>query len=146
MKYFYDAQGAGSGKLFIDLTILSMRQIDIFRFRLLLKPIVSHLMKEIAMLSPEAKQTVAVELKKFATDLQLSDAQKDKLHTALEGAREKLDEIRKAHPDLTKADVIEKLHSVRATAREHLVKFFTPEQLKKWDAEVTKAKSFLGIG
>jgi protein CpxP len=100
----------------------------------------------IAMLSPEAKEKVAAELKRFATELQLSDAQKTQLHTALESAREKLEEIRKVHPDLTKADVVEKLKAVRAVARDHLVKFFTPEQLKKWDAEVAKAKGFLGIG
>ena len=28
--------------------------------------------------------------------------------------------------------------------RERVEKFFTPEQLTKWDAEVTKAKEFLG--
>ena len=98
------------------------------------------------MLSSEAKQVVATELKRFATDLHLSDAQKGQLETALEHARERLDEIRKAHPDLTKADVIEKLKAVRASARERLVNFLTPEQLKKWDAEVAKAKGFLGIG
>lgn len=98
------------------------------------------------MLSPEAKQAVAAEVKRFAADLQLSDAQKEQLHTALENGRERLEEIRKEHPDLTKADVIEKLKSVRGAARERLVKFLTPEQLKKWDAEVAKAKGFLGVG
>jgi protein CpxP len=101
---------------------------------------------EITMLSPEAKEKVAAELKRFAAELHLSDAQKNQLHTALESAREKLDEIRKMHPDITKADVVEKLKAVRVTAREHLVKFFTPEQLTKWDAEVAKAKGFLGVG
>jgi periplasmic protein CpxP/Spy len=98
------------------------------------------------MLSTEAKQVVATELKRFATDLHLSDAQKGQLETALEHARERLDEIRKAHPDLTKADVIEKLKAVRVSARERLVNFLTPEQLKKWDAELEKAKGFLGVG
>ena len=98
------------------------------------------------MLSTEAKQVVATELKRFATDLHLSDAQKAQLETALEHARERLDEIRKAHPDLTRADVIEKLKAVRASARERLVHFLTPDQLKKWDAEIEKAKGFLGVG
>ena len=98
------------------------------------------------MLSPEAKLAVAAEVKRFAADLQLSDAQKEQLHTALENGRERLEEIRKEHPDLTKADVIEKLKSVRGAARERLVKFLTPEQLTKWDAEVAKAKGFLGVG
>jgi hypothetical protein len=97
------------------------------------------------MLSPDAKQAVAAELKRFAGDLKLSDDQKSKLNTALENAREKLDEIRQAHPDLTRADVIEKLKSVRGQARERLVNFLTPEQLAKWDAEIAKARTFLGI-
>ena len=97
------------------------------------------------MLSPDAKQAVAAELKRIAGDLNLSDDQKSKLHTALENAREKLDEIRQANPDMTRADVIAKLKSVRVTARERLVNFLTPEQLGKWDAEMAKAKTFLGI-
>jgi hypothetical protein len=28
--------------------------------------------------------------------------------------------------------------------RERVEKFFTPEQLAKWDAEIAKAKTFLG--
>ena len=98
------------------------------------------------MLSPDAKQAVAAELKRFAGDLSLSDDQKSKLQTALENAREKLDEIRQANPDMSRADVIAKLKSVRVTARERLVGFLTPEQLGKWDAEMAKAKTFLGIG
>ena len=98
------------------------------------------------MLSPDAKQAVAAELKRFAGDLSLSDDQKSKLQTALENAREKLDEIRQANPDMSRADVIAKLKSVRGTARERLVNFLTPEQLGKWDAEMAKAKTFLGIG
>jgi len=97
------------------------------------------------MLSPEAKQAVATELKRFAGDLNLSDDQKSKLQTALENARERIEEIRQTNPDLTRADVITKLKSVRGAARERLVQFLTPEQLGKWDAELAKAKSFLGI-
>jgi periplasmic protein CpxP/Spy len=97
------------------------------------------------MLSPDARQAVAAELKRIAGDLNLSDEQKSKLHTALEHAREKLDEIRQANPDMTRADVIAKLKSVRGSARERVVNFLTPEQLGKWDAEMAKAKTFLGI-
>lgn len=97
------------------------------------------------MLSADAKQVVATELKRIAGDLNLSEDQKSQLHTALERAREKLDEIRQANPDMTRADVIAKLKSVRVTARERLVNFLTPEQLKKWDAEIAQAKTFLGI-
>lgn len=97
------------------------------------------------MLSPEAKQAVATELKRFAGELNLSDDQKSKLQQALENAREKIEQVRQANPDLTKADVIAKLKSVRGAARERVVQFLTPEQLSKWDAEMSKAKSFLGI-
>jgi hypothetical protein len=101
--------------------------------------------QENQMISPEAKEAVAAELKRFAATLNLSEDQKTQLHTSLEQAREKLDEIRKYNPDLTTADAIAKLKAVRVTARERVVKFFTPEQLTKWDAEVAKTKTFLGI-
>lgn len=95
-------------------------------------------------LSPEAVEVVQNELKRFATDLNLSEDQKTRLKSALEGARERLDEIRKNNPDITKADVITKLKEVRAPLRERVVSFLTPDQLTKWDAEVAKAKAFLG--
>jgi periplasmic protein CpxP/Spy len=95
-------------------------------------------------LSPEAVEAVQSELKRFATDLNLSEDQKTQLKSALENAREKLDEIRKNNPDITRADVIEKLKGARAPLRERVVAFLTPEQLTKWDAEVSKAKAFLG--
>jgi hypothetical protein len=96
------------------------------------------------MLSPEARQAVASELKRFAGDLNLSDDQKSKLRTALESARERIDEIRQANADVSSADVIAKLKSVRGSARERLTQFLTPEQLAKWDAEMARARSFLG--
>jgi hypothetical protein len=37
------------------------------------------------------------------------------------------------------------LKEVRAPLRERVAAFLTPEQLTKWDAEVAKAKAFLGI-
>jgi len=95
-------------------------------------------------LSPEAVEAVKSELKRFATDLNLSEDQKTKLKSALENAREKLDEIRKNNPDITKADVVAKLKGARAPLRERVVAFLTAEQLTKWDAEVSKAKAFLG--
>jgi len=95
-------------------------------------------------LSPEAMEAVQSELRRFAADLNLSEDQKTRLKAALEGARERLDDIRKAHPDVTRADVIAKLKEVRGPLRERVVAFLTPEQLTKWDAEVAKAKAFLG--
>ncbi len=64
-------------------------------------------------MKPETANFVETELKQFAADLNLSDAQKAQLKTALENAREKLDEIRQNHPDVTRADVIAKIKSER---------------------------------
>ena len=96
-------------------------------------------------MNAETRQIVETELKRFAVDLNLSDEQKAQLKTGLETAREKLDEAREKNPNLTRADVLAKLMAERSTLRERVVKFFTPEQLAKWDAEVAKAKTFLGL-
>jgi periplasmic protein CpxP/Spy len=66
------------------------------------------------------------------------------LQSALERAEAKFAEIRKANPNVTSADVITKLAGARDQIREHVVAFLTPEQLTKWDAEISKAKTFLG--
>lgn len=96
-------------------------------------------------LSPDAMQSIQTELKTFTTDLNLSDEQKAKVKQALEGAREKVEEYRKTHPDTTKEDIVAKAREHRSNIRQRLSSFLTPEQLTKWDAEVAKAKSFLGI-
>jgi transcription initiation factor TFIIIB Brf1 subunit/transcription initiation factor TFIIB len=96
------------------------------------------------MLSDEAKNAVKSELTQFASSLNLSDDQKSRLKTALENAREKLEDMRKDNPNISKADVIAKLKEARAPLRERISSFLTPDQLSKWDAEVAKAKSFLG--
>jgi phage shock protein A len=95
-------------------------------------------------MKPEVAKIVESELKQFATELNLSDTQKSQLKTALENARQKMDEIREKHPDVSKADVIAKLGEVRSSMRERVVKFLTPEQLVKWDAKIATAKTFLG--
>jgi protein CpxP len=92
----------------------------------------------------ELIEVVETELKRFGTDLNLSDAQKSQLKTALENAHEKIDEIRAKNPNISRADIVSKLKDVRGNVRERVEKFLTPEQLTKWDAEVTKAKEFLG--
>ena len=92
----------------------------------------------------EMIEVVETELKRFAKDLNLSDAQKSQLKTALENAHEKIEEIREKNPNISKADVVAKLKENRGALRERVVKFLTPDQLTKWDAEVTKAKTFLG--
>jgi periplasmic protein CpxP/Spy len=95
-------------------------------------------------LTPEQRDMVANELKKFATDLNLSEDQKQKLHTFLSEASEKLHEYRQQNPNVSKEDLIKKVADNRAAIRQRLVNFLTSEQLTKWDAEVAKAKEFLG--
>jgi protein CpxP len=100
--------------------------------------------KEAINMTAEARTKIESELKRFGADLNLSDAQKTQLRTALEKAEDRIEEIRKDHPDVTRADVVKKLVAARDQIREHITKFLNPDQLKKWDAEVAKAKSFLG--
>ena len=95
-------------------------------------------------MTTEAKTKIEDELKKFGADLNLSDAQKSQLRTALEKAEDKIEEYRSTNPNVTRADVIKKLAGERDQIRAKVVSFLTPEQLKKWDAAVAKAKSFMG--
>ena len=95
-------------------------------------------------LSMEQGEAIRNELRRFAGDLNLSEEQKTKLHEQLAFAAGRLHEYKKSHPDVTRQDVINALRSHRTELREGLERFLTPEQLKTWDAEVTKAKEFLG--
>jgi len=95
-------------------------------------------------LTPEEREQVTAELKRFGADLQLTDDQKAKLQEFLTEARAKVAEYRQANPNATKADIIKQVAANRDQLRQRLVNFLNPEQLKKWDAEVTKAKEFLG--
>jgi predicted nucleic acid-binding Zn-ribbon protein len=100
--------------------------------------------EECVFMRAELIEVVETELRKFATDLNLSDEQKSQLKTALEKAHERIDEIRAKNPNASRADVVAKLKEARGTIRERVEKFFTPEQLAKWDSGVSKAKTFLG--
>ena len=95
-------------------------------------------------MTTEARTKIVDEVKRFAADLNLSESQKSQLQTAYEKAEDRIEEIRKANPDVTRADVIKKLVAARDQIREHIVKFLTPDQLKKWDAEMSKGRTFLG--
>jgi hypothetical protein len=96
-------------------------------------------------LSADAREAIKTEAQRFAQDLSLSDDQKTRLKTALENAREKIEDYRQSHPDVSKMDLLAKVRDARVPLRAMLTGFLTPDQLTKWDAEVTKAKSFLGI-
>ena len=95
-------------------------------------------------LTAEQREQVATELKRFAGDLNLTNEQKEKLHTALAEAREKVGDYLRNNPNTTKADIIAKVKANRDEIRQRVVNFLTPEQLSKWDSEVAKAKEFLG--
>ena len=95
-------------------------------------------------LSNVEREEVATELRRFASDLNLTDDQKQKLHVALTEAREKIAEYIQQNPNTTKADVISKVVANRDAIRQRVVSFLSPEQLKKWDDEKAKAKEFLG--
>lgn len=96
------------------------------------------------MIGAEAKEAATTNSRRLSFSLSFTEDQKTQLHTALESALENFDEIRKSNSDLTKVKVVDRLRSVRTTARERAVKFLTPDQLTKWDAEVSKARTSLG--
>jgi hypothetical protein len=100
--------------------------------------------ERIMPLTQEQRDMVVDELKRFATDLSLSEDQKQKLHGFLSEASEKLQEYKQQNPNVSKEDLIRKVADNRAMIRQRLVNFLTPEQLTKWDAAAAKAKEFLG--
>jgi anti-sigma regulatory factor (Ser/Thr protein kinase) len=95
-------------------------------------------------ITTEEREQVMTELKRFAQELNLTDPQKEKLHTALVEGREKVAEYLKKNPNTTRADIIARVKEHRTEIRQRVVNFLSPDQLTKWDAEVAKAKEFLG--
>ena len=95
-------------------------------------------------LTSEQRDIVASELKGIATDLNLSEEQKEKLRTSLSEAYEKVQEYKLQNPNASSEDLIKRVADNRASIRQRVVNFLTPEQLTKWDTEVAKAKEFLG--
>ena len=95
-------------------------------------------------MSPETLDAVTTELKRIGQSLNLSDDQKTQLRTILAQKLAKIQEIRQQDPNVSQQDLIQKVKAMRGSLREHAVKFLTPEQLQKWDAEVSKAREFLG--
>ena len=95
-------------------------------------------------ITSEEREQVISELKRFGQDLNLTDQQKEKLQTNLMEAREKLADYMKKNPGTTRADIIAKVKEHRSELRQRVENFLSADQLKKWDAEVAKAKEFLG--
>ena len=81
-------------------------------------------------MTPHVKSRIEDEVRRIATDLNLSDAQKAQMRAALENAEGKLE--------------TDSPGRVRDSIREQVTKILTPQQLTKWDAEMAKAKTFLG--
>ncbi len=48
------------------------------------------------------------------------------------------------HPGVSRSDIAKELSSRRDEIRQRVVNFLNPDQLKMWDAEIVKAKQFLG--
>lgn len=95
-------------------------------------------------LTTEQRDQIAAEVKRFSADLQLTSDQQEKLQTAFQNARGRLGDYMQDHPNVTKAEIVKEVSSHRDQIRQRVVNFLNPEQLKKWDAEVSKAKEFLG--
>jgi len=82
-------------------------------------------------MTPDVRSRIEDEVRRSATELNLSDTQKSQLRTAFENAEAKLDENNAPG-------------KVRDSIREQVTKILTPQQLTKWDAEMSKARTFLG--
>jgi hypothetical protein len=82
-------------------------------------------------MTPDVKSRIEDEVRRFATELNLSDTQKSQLRTVFENAEAKLDG---SNPP----------SKVRDSIREQVTKILTSQQLTKWDAEMSKARTFLG--
>ena len=95
-------------------------------------------------ITSQEREQVAAELKRFGQDLNLTDQQREKLQSALVDARERVAEYLKSHPNTSRADIVAKVKENRAEIRQRVVNFLSPDQLTKWDAEMAKAKEFLG--
>lgn len=95
-------------------------------------------------ITSQEREQVVSELKRFAQDLNLTEQQKEKLQTALVGAREKLADYLKKNPNTSRADIVAMVKQHRDEIRQHIANFLSPDQLTKWTAEMAKAKEFLG--
>ena len=84
------------------------------------------------------------ELKRIAQGLNFTEQQVERLQSALGQAREGVTQYIKNHPNATRADIIAKVKERRVEIGQRVEILLSLEQLAKWDAEMTKAKEFLG--
>jgi periplasmic protein CpxP/Spy len=95
-------------------------------------------------LTSEQRDTIATELKSLVSSLNLSDDQKQRLQGFMTEASEKVQEYKQQNPNASREDLLKKVAENRTAIRQRLVNFLTPDQLSNWDAEISKAKEFLG--
>jgi len=95
-------------------------------------------------MTPDELNNVVAEVKRFASELNLSDQQRDQLKSFLTDKYEKLQEYKAQNPNVSKDDIAQFIAKNRSAGREKLEKFLTPDQLTKWDAAVAKAKDAIG--
>ena len=95
-------------------------------------------------LTQEQRDAVVSELKRIGAGLNLSEEQKQKVQDFMTEASERLQEYKQQNPNASRDDLIKKVNDNRANLRQRLESFLTPEQLTKWDAEIAKAKEFVG--
>ena len=95
-------------------------------------------------LTSEQRDTIATELKSLVSSLNLSDDQKQRLQGFMTEASEKVQEYKQQNPNASREDLLKKVAENRTAIRQRLVNFLTPDQLSKWDAEISRAKEFLG--
>ncbi|MGB6193046.1 MAG: hypothetical protein WBF42_11295 [Terracidiphilus sp.] len=95
-------------------------------------------------ITSQEREQVASELQRFGKDLNLTDQQKEKLHSAMVDAREKIADYLKKNPNTSRADIVAHVKAHRDEIRQRIGNFLSPEQLNKWNAEIAKAKEFLG--
>jgi len=95
-------------------------------------------------LTQEQRDAVVSELKRIGAGLNLSEEQKQKVQDFMTEASERLQEYKQQNPNASRDDLIKKINDNRTNLRQRLENFLTPEQLTKWDAEIAKAKEFVG--
>lgn len=94
-------------------------------------------------LTPEQTKQLTDELTRFGKELALSPEQKTQLGPVLGDQMDKIGSLNK-DTSLTKESKLAKYNDIRKAGYEQIKKILSPEQLKKWDAEMAKAKDFLG--
>ena len=86
-------------------------------------------------ITPEERERVESEVKRYAKDLNLTDQQRERLESALLDTQEKIGQYLKKYPDAPPAEIIDAVNEHRAEIRQRVVNFLSPDQLMKWDTD-----------